>query len=252
MIRFLLFLLPACLPAQEVIRIRDFCAYRNETILSEYYQWAPGTEADQIVSDICRAVSLQKNFIVKASNVENAMALMDADGHRMILYSTLFLEKFKADTRTRWAAYSVLAHEIGHHLNHHRFDESDPARRRILELQADEFSGGALRLLGSAAPVDASATPDAVRASDMYKNYYSSLGETVVGNPDQSRLLNKPLVRNTLHGGGLIFESADDPAAKRIRYWINRPMPAGQDEFSSAANTMFTPADPATGACNSD
>ncbi|HRD98206.1 MAG TPA: hypothetical protein PLA97_17620, partial [Rubrivivax sp.] len=109
-----------------------------------------------------------------------------------------------------------------------------------------------LRLLGGAAPVAASATPDAVRASDMYKNYYSSLGETVVGNPDQSRLLNKPLVRNTLHGGGLVFESADDPSARLIRYWINRPMPAGQDEFSSAANAMFTPADPATGACNSD
>ena len=113
-------------------------------------------------------------------------------------------------------------------------------------------TGGALRLLGGAAPVDASAAANAVRASDMYKNYYSSLGETVVGNPDQSRLLNKPLVRNTLHGGGLVFETADDPSARLIRYWISRPMPAGQDEFSSAANTMFTPADPATGACNID
>ncbi len=113
-------------------------------------------------------------------------------------------------------------------------------------------TGGALRLLGGAAAVDASATVDVVRASDMYKNYYSSLGETVVGNPDQSRLLNKPLVRNTLHGGGLVFETADDPSARLIRYWINRPMPAGQDEFSSAASTMFTPEDPATGACNID
>ena len=113
-------------------------------------------------------------------------------------------------------------------------------------------TGGALRLLGGAPAVDATAAVDVVRASDMYKNYYSSLGESVVGSPDQSRLLNKPLVRNTLHGGGLIFESADDPSAKRIRYWINRPIPAGQDEFSSAANTMFTPADPATGACNTD
>lgn len=113
-------------------------------------------------------------------------------------------------------------------------------------------TGGALRLVGGAPAVDATAAVDVVRASDMYKNYYSSLGESVVGSPDQSRLLNKPLVRNTLHGGGLIFESADDPAAKRIRYWINRPMPAGQDEFSSAANTMFTPADPASGACNTD
>ena len=74
----------------------------------------------------------------------------------------------------------------------------------------------------------------------------------MVGSPDQSRLVNKPLVRGVLHGGGLIFGNPNDPEAKLIRYWINRPMPQGQDEFSVAANTMFTPADPATGACNTD
>ena len=113
-------------------------------------------------------------------------------------------------------------------------------------------TGGALRLFGAAPAIDPTLPPATVRASDMYKNYYSSLGEAVVGNPDQSRLLNKPLVRTVLHGGGLIFENPDDPSAKLIRYWINRPMPQGQDEFSVAANTMFTPADPATGACNTD
>ena len=114
-------------------------------------------------------------------------------------------------------------------------------------------TGGALRLLGQATAVDANTrTADAIRATDMYKNYYSSLGETVVGSPDQSRMLNKPLVRGVLHGGGIIFENLDSREAKLIRYWINRPMPQGQDEFSAAANTMFTPADPATGACNID
>ena len=113
-------------------------------------------------------------------------------------------------------------------------------------------TGGALRLFGTAPAVSLTLAPDAVRASDMYKNYYSSLAETVVGNPEQSRLVNKPLVRGVLHGGGLIFDSQDDPAAKLIRYWINRPMPQGQDEFSVAANTMFTPADPVNGACNTD
>ena len=113
-------------------------------------------------------------------------------------------------------------------------------------------TGGALRLFGGAPAVDLALAPAAVRASDMYKNYYSSLGETVVGNPDQSRLMNKPLVRGVLHGGGLIFERADSDEAKLIRYWINRPMPLGQDEFSAAANSMFTPADPVTGACNTD
>lgn len=112
-------------------------------------------------------------------------------------------------------------------------------------------TGGALRLLGRAMSVDANTlTADAIRATDMYKNYYSSLGETVVGSPDQSRMLNKPLVRGVLHGGGIIFENLDSREAKLIRYWINRPMPQGQDEFSAAANSMFTPADPATGACN--
>ena len=83
----------------------------------------------------------------------------------------------------------------------------------------------------------------------MYKNYYSSLGETVVGAPDQSRLLNKPLVRGVLHGGGLIFASTDTPEAKTLRFWISRPMPSGQDEFSSAAATLF---DASTGACKTE
>jgi hypothetical protein len=113
-------------------------------------------------------------------------------------------------------------------------------------------TGGALRLLGGAPVVDLALASAEVRASDMYKNFYSSLGASVVGSADQSRILNKPLVRGTLHGGGLIFENSDDPAARLIRYWVNRPMPAGQDEFSSAADTMFTPADPASGACNTD
>ena len=100
--------------------------------------------------------------------------------------------------------------------------------------------------------VDLALSAAALRDTDMYKNYYSSLGETVVGNPVQSRLLNKPLVRSVLHGGGLIFGTPEDAAAKTFRYWINRPMPQGQDEFSSAADTMFTPANAATGTCNTD
>ena len=113
-------------------------------------------------------------------------------------------------------------------------------------------TGGALRLFGSAAVVDPALGAATVRASDMYKNYYSSWGESVVGSPEKSRIVNKPLVRGVLHGGGLIFENADVQEAKIIRYWINRPMPVGQDEFSAAASSMFTPADPATGTCNTD
>jgi hypothetical protein len=114
-------------------------------------------------------------------------------------------------------------------------------------------TGGALRLSQSAQLVDVSNpanTPDVVRGLAMYQNFVSTQGSTVIGAPLDSRLLTKPLTRGVLHGGGVIFLNENDPNARLINYWISRPMPQGQDEFSTAANTMFTPPDPATGACN--
>jgi hypothetical protein len=114
-------------------------------------------------------------------------------------------------------------------------------------------TGGAFRVVPAAQPVDVSDpanTPDVIRASDIYKNFYSAQGEVVLGNTGQSRLFAKPLLLNVLHGGGLIFPSESDPNAKLIKYWISHPAPLGQDEFSTATYTMFTPADPKTGTCN--
>ncbi len=113
--------------------------------------------------------------------------------------------------------------------------------------------GGAFRVIAGAATWDlsnAGNTPAIIRGSDMYKNFLSGQGEVIVGNYAQSLLVNKPLVRNVLHGGGQIFSSEADPNIKKIEYWISNPMPAGQDEFSTAGYNLFTPADPTNGACN--
>lgn len=114
-------------------------------------------------------------------------------------------------------------------------------------------AGGAFRLLPNAQPInlnDPANRPAAIRASDMYKNFYSAQAAIVIGSAAQSRLLAKPLLRGVLHGGGLIFLSEEDPNAKLIQYWISHPAPQGQDEFSTANYSMFTPADPQTGTCN--
>lgn len=115
--------------------------------------------------------------------------------------------------------------------------------------------GGAFRLVAAAAAVDLSNpanTAAVVRQSDMYKNFYSAQGSSLLGNPSQSLLLKKPLVQGVLHGGGVIFLNEQDPFVRRIQYWIGRPVPQGQDEFSTAAgNAMFNPPDAATGTCNS-
>jgi hypothetical protein len=111
-------------------------------------------------------------------------------------------------------------------------------------------TGGALRLTGSAPVVDLALAAEQIRASEMYRNYYSAQGVTVPGNAAASRLLAKPLLLNVLHGGGQILTDLNDPVALRIRYWIEHPAPQDQDEFSTATYSMFTPADPATGQCN--
>lgn len=114
-------------------------------------------------------------------------------------------------------------------------------------------TGGALRVTAAAVPLDVTNpanTPDVIRASDMYRNFYSSQGSVIIGAPTQSRLFAKPLLLNVLHGGGLIFTSDQDPNAQLIHYWITHPAPSGQDEFSTATYAMFSNGDPNTGTCN--
>ena len=110
-------------------------------------------------------------------------------------------------------------------------------------------TGGALRVIVAATAQDIPDSSDAtavatLRATDMYKNFYSAQGVTVFGSPLQSRLFEKPLVLNVLHGGGRIFASEDDPHVLLISYWISHPMPSGQGEFSTDSYSMFSPAIP--------
>jgi len=112
-------------------------------------------------------------------------------------------------------------------------------------------TGGAFRVIGNAQPIDLSNpanTADIIKASDMYKNFYSAQGEVVFGSPMTSRILAKPMVNGVLHGGGLVFANAQDANARLILYWINNPAPSGQDEFTDPA-FGFTPGNPPT--CNS-
>lgn len=97
-------------------------------------------------------------------------------------------------------------------------------------------SGGALRLITGAAQVASFADPATIRTTEnMYKNFISAKGVTVIGNPGESRLINKPRpVGAMFHGGGTIFDSATDPHLELFRYWISHPVPEGQDEFSTA------------------
>jgi hypothetical protein len=107
----------------------------------------PASQAEGIIREITDAVGLQPRFELRATTqVDNAAAVVYG-GRRYLLYNPTFLAAVNRAGHTDWAGISILAHEMGHHLNGHtlRAGGSQPQD----EIEADEFSGFVLRRLGA-------------------------------------------------------------------------------------------------------
>ncbi|WP_205499688.1 membrane-binding protein [Rufibacter psychrotolerans] len=107
---------------------------------------APAVGARDIITEIIDVVGLKPRFEVRAANVPNAAAVI-LNGQRYILYNEQFVSRLNNALKTDWAGVSILAHEIGHHLNGHTLSKTGSNHRD--ELEADEFSGFVLRKMGA-------------------------------------------------------------------------------------------------------
>lgn len=132
-------------PEAEQINTRNACSYSGGGTPPIVMTFASDTEAETAVKEIVEASGLTQNFVIRASGVENAAAAMDGP-RRFLLYNQAFFHKMRQATGTRWAAMSVMAHEIGHHLNSHTLE---PKREPKYEIEADYFSGFILQQLGA-------------------------------------------------------------------------------------------------------
>jgi hypothetical protein len=104
-------------------------------------------EAREIINDIIAIVGLKANFEVQAmAKIQNAAAVT-YNGKRFIVYNPQFITNLNIAAGNKWAAVSVLAHEIGHHLNGHTLTGS--GSKPALEIEADEFSGFVLQKMGA-------------------------------------------------------------------------------------------------------
>lgn len=99
-----------------------------------------------VISEIIDVIGLKPRFEVRSANIENAAAVIH-NGKRYILYDERFLNAINNAVHTDWAGVSILAHEIGHHLNGHTL--SSQGSNHADELEADEFSGFVLRKMGA-------------------------------------------------------------------------------------------------------
>ncbi len=132
--------------AQERLVIEEACSYYGDTISGEVYGFGSDQEAEQAIARIMKFTGLPQNFTIKAANVPNAAAVIRA-AKRLILYNQTFMERVRQTTNTDWAAISILAHEIGHHLSGHTLEAG--GSRPETELQADRFSGYVLFKMGA-------------------------------------------------------------------------------------------------------
>lgn len=107
---------------------------------------SPSIDAEEIIRDIIAVVGLKPNFALKAANIPNAAAVT-YNGKRYIAYNPGFIATLNAKAGNKWASVSILAHEIGHHLNGHTLLNS--GSQPHLELEADEFSGFVLQKMGA-------------------------------------------------------------------------------------------------------
>lgn len=166
-------------PAQTFV-----CAYapQKNTSLTLCLQFKPtmgyrmnDRQVQDVLGKILTPVGLPPNFrMVACDSISNCIAYTAPTGYRYILYDPEFLGVMAEDSKTNWIYYSIFAHEIAHHLSQHLYLEKTLAEERQMELEADEWSGLAMALMGATlgeAQAAINKMPDEPDLNELYSSH---------------------------------------------------------------------------------
>jgi len=107
-------------------------------------------EAKEVVDNMLDSIKWKENFQMKEQNgINNAYATLSGS-KRWIVYDNDFLENMDSYAGTKWASYSVVAHEMGHHYYNHVIDRTGSTPPK--EIEADYFSGYVMGRMGASLP----------------------------------------------------------------------------------------------------
>lgn len=214
-------------PAQQQLNIdaSKSCNYHGGMVPDKpIYGFASDKEAVSAVKRILSYSGLEPNFEITAANVPNAAAVLDNTGEkRLILYNQDFMERIKDATKTDWSAISILAHEIGHHLQGHTLKPG--GSRPPSELEADKYSGFVVGMLGGSLD-DAQAVMKAIASDEGSATHPAKdarLAAITNGWKQAQDLFEKgQATRPTNPGTGAIYRPAPKPVTpKSSRYTGN-------------------------------
>jgi Peptidase family M48 len=119
---------------------------KQDSLSLENYVFEPDKIAKEAVGKIVQYTGLNSNFVIIPDQSINTAIAYLKNNKRYIAYNPKFIEKLNNKANTNWAAVSVLAHEIGHHLSGHTISKNQSPGN---ELIADKFSGFILYQMGA-------------------------------------------------------------------------------------------------------
>lgn len=140
----------AAYPEVGVLEVDHYCGFKREqsTGRKRFNTFDADQDAMRVIKRITRYVGMMNpRFDVKGADISTGAAAVIRNNKRYILYNPYFITKVAESTGSSWAEVSVLAHEIGHHVNWHTLkkDGSRPNK----ELEADHFAGYILQRMGA-------------------------------------------------------------------------------------------------------
>ena len=140
----------AVYPEVGVLEVDHYCGFKREqsTARKRFNTFDADQDAMRVIKRITRYVGMMNpRFDVKGADISTGAAAVIRNDKRYILYNPYFITKVAESTGSSWAEVSVLAHEIGHHVNWHTLkkDGSRPNK----ELEADHFAGYILQRMGA-------------------------------------------------------------------------------------------------------
>ena len=171
--------------------------YYNEnksdiSIICDFYRgnsFASNITAENALKKILNVTGMSKRFVLHScNNIDNCLAT-SYRGIRYILYDKSFMKEI-AENTSSWSNLSILAHEIGHHVNGHSIDllsvhtgEIKPPslpESRKMEIEADEFSGFVMQKLGASLN----------EAQEAIRKYASSDDDSYSTHPSKQKRLD--------------------------------------------------------------
>src|SRR4030095_4259120 len=89
------------------------CSYFGDELKGRVKGMEPKDSAYVIIMSIVDLVGLKPNFEIRSASIPNVAAVV-YKGKRYLLYNNHFISQVNKQSGNKWAAVTILAHEVGH------------------------------------------------------------------------------------------------------------------------------------------